>query len=94
MRQTTILLDPTAEKSPAMRERLKRPENLKDITIGLLNISKPRGDIFLDELETQLTGKGLKVRRYQKPTFARVAPLELKQEIRSQCQVVVEALAD
>jgi len=94
MRQTTILLDPTAERTPEMRERLKRPGDLKGITIGLLNISKPRGDVFLDEVERQLTGQGLKVRRYQKPTFARVAPLELKQEIRSQCEVVIEALAD
>ena len=94
MRQTTFLLDPTAERSPEMRERLRRPGDLKGITIGLLNISKPRGDIFLDEVEKQLTGQGLKVRRYQKPTFARVAPLELKQEIRSQCEVVIEALAD
>lgn len=94
MRQTIILLDPTAEKSPEMRERLKRPQGLKGITIGLLDISKPRGNVFLDEIENRLTGQGLKVLRYQKPTFAKVAPLELKQEIRSQCQVVVEALAD
>ncbi len=94
MRQTTFLLDPTAERSPEMRERLRLPGDLKGITIGLLNISKPRGDIFLDEVEKQLTGQGLKVRRYQKPTFARVAPLELKQAIRSQCEVVIEALAD
>jgi hypothetical protein len=94
MRQTTILLDPTAERSPEMRERLRRPGDLKGMTIGLLNISKPRGDLFLDEVEKQLTERGLKVRRYQKPTFARVAPLELKQEIRSQCDVVIEALAD
>jgi hypothetical protein len=94
MSQTTVLLDPTAERSPKMRERVKRPDDLKGITIGLLNISKPRGDIFLDEVEKQLTEQGLKVRRYQKPTFARVAPLELKQEIKSQCEVVIEALAD
>ena len=94
MRQTTILLDPTAERSPEMRERLKRLPDLKGSTIGLLNISKPRGDVFLDEVEKELTEQGLKVRRYQKPTFARVAPLELKQEIRSQCDVVIEALAD
>ena len=94
MSQTTVLLDPTAERSPEMRERVKRPNDLKGITIGLLNISKPRGDIFLDEVEKQLTEQGLKVRRYQKPTFARVAPLELKQEIKSQCEVVIEALAD
>jgi hypothetical protein len=94
MRPTTFLLDPTAEQSPEMRERLKRPGDLNGITIGLLNISKPRGDVFLDELERQLRQQGLKIRRYQKPTFARIAPLELKQEIRSQCQVVIEALAD
>jgi hypothetical protein len=94
MKQATILLDPTADRSPEMRERLKRPNDLKGITIGLLNISKPRGDVFLDEVERQLTQQDLKVRRYQKPTFARVAPLELKQAIRSQCQVVIEALAD
>jgi hypothetical protein len=94
MKQATILLDPTAERSPEMRERLKRPNDLKGITIGLLNISKPRGDVFLDEVERQLTQQGLKIRRYQKPTFARVAPLELKQAIRSQCRVVIEALAD
>ena len=94
MKPTTILLDPTAEKSPERRERLKRPQGLKEITIGLLNISKPRGDVFLDEVEKQLTGQGLKIRRYQKPTFAKVAPLDLKQEIKSQCEVVIEALAD
>ena len=94
MRPSTILLDPTSERSPEMRERLKRPVDLKGLTIGLLNISKPRGDVFLDEVEKQLAGQGLKIRRYQKPTFAKVAPLELKQEIRSQCEVVIEALAD
>ena len=94
MRQNTFLMDPTAERSPEMRERLRRPGDLKGITIGLLNISKPRGDVFLDEVEKQLTGQGLKVRRYQKPTFARVAPLELKQTITSPCEVVIEALAD
>jgi hypothetical protein len=94
MKPSTLLLDPTAERSPEMRERLKRPVDLKGLTIGLLNISKPRGDVFLDEVEKELAGKGLKIRRYQKPTFAKVAPLELKQEIRSQCEVVIEALAD
>jgi hypothetical protein len=94
MKETIMLLDPTAERTPEMRERLKRPVDLKQITIGLLNISKPRGDVFLDEIENQLTGLGLKIRRYQKPTFAKVAPLELKQEIKSQCEVVIEALAD
>ena len=91
---TTILLDPTAESSPDRRERLSRPKDLDGLTIGLLDISKARGDIFLDEIDKQLTGRGLKTRRYRKPTFARVAPIELKQEISTQCDLVIEALAD
>ena len=94
MTETTILLDPTAESEPERRERLPRPAELRGRTVGLLDISKARGDIFLDELETLLSERGMSVRRYRKPTFARVAPVELKQEISAGCDVVVEALAD
>ena len=94
MTKTTVLLDPTAEHSPVMRERLPRPTDLKGRTVGLLDISKARGDVFLDEIEAQLAGRGLKTKRYKKPTFARVAPTQLKQEIGSECAVVIEALAD
>jgi hypothetical protein len=94
MKETTVLLDPTSERSPEMRERLPRPKGFQGLTVGLLDISKARGDVFLDEIEAQLTGRGMKTRRYKKPTFARVAPIQLKQEIGSECAVVIEALAD
>jgi hypothetical protein len=89
-----MLLDPTAEKSPAKRERLARPASLAGLTIGLLDISKARGNVFLDEIERQLAGRGLKVKRFEKPTFARVAPAELNYAITRQCDVIIEALAD
>jgi hypothetical protein len=94
MTENRILLDPTAERSPAKRERLTRPSSLDGLTIGLLDISKARGDIFLNEVESLLTERGLTVKRFKKPTFARVAPTELKQEISTQCDAVIEALAD
>ncbi len=94
MTTTTILLDPSDERSPDKRERLPRPKDLDGLIVGLLDISKARGDIFLDEIEKQFVERGLKIRRYQKPTFARVTPVELKQEISTQCDVVIEALAD
>lgn len=94
MRETIILLDPTAENTPSFRERLKRTVDLKKAVIGLLDISKPRGDVFLDEVERLLTQRGLQVKRFKKPTFTKVAPTELKQEIGLQCEVVIEALAD
>jgi len=92
--KTTILLDPTSENAPERRKRLPRPADLQGLTVGLLDISKARGDIFLDEIEARLSGKGMKVKRYQKPTFARTAPVELQQKISTQCDLVIEALAD
>ena len=94
MDQTTILMDPTAELSPAVRERLPRPDRLDGQRVGLLDISKARGDIFLDRLAELLQQNGVSVNRYKKPTFARIAPIELKQKIVSECDVVIEGLAD
>lgn len=94
MTETTLLLDPTDESRPVVRGRLPRPRRLENLRIGLLDISKARGDIFLDEIEAQLSARGLVVHRYQKPTFARVAPIELLQQIGTECDVVIEALAD
>ena len=47
----TVLLDPTSEQNPVSRERLTRPDRLAGLTVGLLDISKPRGDVFLDRLD-------------------------------------------
>jgi hypothetical protein len=67
---------------------------LTGATIGLLDISKPRGDVFLNRLAERLTAAGATVRRYRKPTYARVAPVALKQQIAGECHAVIEALAD
>ena len=45
------VLDPTGEQKAAHRERLARPASLDGQVVGLLDISKPRGDVFLDRLE-------------------------------------------
>jgi hypothetical protein len=62
--------------------------------VGLLDISKARGDVLLDRLEHRLVADGVQVRRYVKPTFAKPAPVDLRHEIATQCEVVIEALAD
>lgn len=90
----TTILDPTGELQPARRERLPRLPDLAGKTVGLLDISKPRGDIFLDRLENRLGEGGIGVRRYRKPTFTRLAPADLKFQIVRECDVVIEALAD
>jgi hypothetical protein len=94
MNQSKLMLDPTSELSPTKRARLTPLDSLEGKTVGLLDITKPRGDILLNFIEEKLKEKGVKVNRYAKPTFARVAPIDVKQEISAQCDAVIEALAD
>jgi hypothetical protein len=89
-----VILDPGNEALVAQRQLLPRPDSLDGRVVGLLDISKPRGDVFLDRLEERLTEAGVTVRRYRKPTFAKPAPVDLRHEIATQCEVVIEALAD
>lgn len=91
---TRVLLDPTGERHPARRERLPRLAGLAGKTVGLLDISKPRGDLFLDRIEAKLRAAGAEVIRYKKPTFTKPAPVDLRQEIATRCDAVIEALAD
>ena len=90
----TIVLDPTSERAPAARERATRPESLAGLTVGLLDISKPRGNVFLDRVSDRLNGLGATVNRYTKPTFTKPAPVDLRHEIATACDAVIEALAD
>lgn len=89
------LLDPTDERVPVPRTLATRPERLSGV-IALLDISKPRGNVLLDRLAERLAERlpGLELRRYQKPTFTRPAPDDLRRRIAQECQFVVEALAD
>jgi len=87
-------LDPTGERSPAARPRAARPAALAGAVVGLVDISKPRGDVFLDRLAEHLEARGLGVVRLSKPTFTKPAPLDLRQRIGAECQLVIQALAD
>ena len=91
---TATLYDPTGEFAPLMRAPLAKPATLSGLTVGLLDISKARGDVFLDRLACLLGGQGVNVKRYTKPTFTRPAPIGLLAQIASECDVVIEGLAD
>ncbi len=95
MVSTTVILDPTDEREPVRRRLAQRPEHLTG-TVALLDISKPRGNVFLDRLEQRLTERlpGVELRRYAKPTFTKPAPQDLRRQIAEECGFVIEALAD
>ena len=92
---TLIILDPTDERVPVARQISRRNGSISG-TIGLLDISKPRGNVLLDELERLLLERlpEVKVNRYRKPTFAKPCPDDLRRTIKSECSFLVEALAD
>lgn len=90
----TTVLDPTAERAPTDRQQAARPESLVGRTVGLLDISKPRGNLFLDRIGEHLTDLGATVRRYTKPAYTKPAPADLRHEIAATCDAVIEALAD
>jgi hypothetical protein len=91
----TTILDPTDERTPVARQITPRTGDITGV-IGLLDISKPRGNVLLDELQSQLAARfpAVEIRRYAKPTFAKPCPTDLRLQIRSECNVLVEALAD
>lgn len=89
-----VLLDPTSERAPAARARAPRLATLAGVRVALLDISKPRGDVFLDRLAARLGESGAEVERFAKPTFTKPAPGELRRDIAERCGAVIEALAD
>ncbi|MFT5393057.1 MAG: hypothetical protein ACI8PT_003255, partial [Gammaproteobacteria bacterium] len=58
-----VLLDPTGERETAERPRLARPKSLDGLTVGVLDISKVRGDVFVERVATLLEGRGIAVKR-------------------------------
>ena len=86
------ILDPTAERDAAPERPLAPRGDPR--TIALVDIRKPRGDVFLDELEALLRDRGHDVVRTAKPTFTKVAPPDVRKEIAERCDAVIEALAD
>ena len=89
------VLDPTDERSPVVRTITDRPANLTG-RLALLDIRKPRGNVLLDRLEELLKSNypDLEVMRFEKPTFTKPAPLEIRQDIKDRVDLVVEGLAD
>ena len=85
------ILDPTREAGAVSRPLARRGA---PGTIALVDIRKPRGDVFLDELDALLRERGYAVERTAKPTFTKPAPADVRREIAERCDAVIEALAD
>ncbi len=88
------VLDPTGELDAVERPLAPRPVPGTPLRVALLDIRKPRGDVFLDAVEAELAARGHRAERVAKPTFTKPAPADLRREIAARCDAVIEALAD
>lgn len=92
-----ILVNPLDEAPRVFSKPARRLDSLAGTTIGLLDISKAGGSIFLDRLEQLLrecydVGN---VIRAMKPTFTKPAPdAVIAKFVEANCDAVIEALAD
>ena len=90
----TACFDPTAEAASDRRAPLVPPSDLRERTIGLLDIGKMRGDEFVDKLDELMTKRGYRLKRWKKPTNTLTAPLPILKEISDQAAAVIIALSD
>ena len=92
----TKLYDPTAAPSSRTARLAERVPDLQGKVIGLLDISKAKGNFFLDRLAERITEQfqPREIIRRVKPTFARPAPEETRKELEQKCDLIIEALAD
>ena len=91
------LVNPLDERVPPEGSAPPRLASLKGASIALLDISKPGGSVFLDQIEGHLVDRfGVtEILRLEKPTFAKPAPDAVLADIRTlQPHAVIEALAD
>lgn len=87
------ILDPTSELAPPYRPVAPRLNSREGI-FGLVDISKPRGDVFLLRIRQLMETRGMSVVDFTKPTHTRPAPMDLRREIVMGCNAVIQALAD
>jgi hypothetical protein len=89
------LVDPRNERLPETARAAPRLSSLPGCTVALVDISKPGGSVFLDRIERLLTIQAgvRRIERETKPTFAKLAPDALIEQLRH-VDAVVLALAD
>ena len=95
MNDSLVILDPTDERAPIGRQLAARSGRLQG-TLGIIDISKARGDVFCDEVERLVRERmpDLEVIRLRKPTYTKPAPSDLREEVGTRCRAVIQALAD
>jgi hypothetical protein len=87
-------VSPFDERHRELHPAAPRAASLEGATVVLLDISKRRGDEFLDHIETRLHERGARTIREAKRIFSMPAEPELIRRIANRGDLTVEGLAD
>ena len=85
---------PFDERSRSADPLAPRPEDLSGARVALLDITKRRGDEFLDRVEELLVSRGAVTFRVVKEIFSKPAGPEIVRRIADRGDLAVEGLAD
>ena len=87
-------VSPFDERRRAAQPLAPRDAALDGATVVLLDITKRRGDEFLDRIEARLHEHGAETFRVVKQIFSKPAEPEIIRRIANRGDLVVEGLAD
>jgi hypothetical protein len=87
-------VSPIDDRVSAPKAQAPRPETLEGARVALLDITKARGDEFLDRVEHLLRARGAETFRISKEIFSRPASTDVIEEIAIRGDLAVEGLAD
>ena len=89
---TRTVLDPTSELVASGIPKVDRPRSLDGLCVGLLDITKPRGNVFLDRLSELLSERGARVERFARGGPAAGQPVS--ERYRSGLRIEHEAIGN
>jgi hypothetical protein len=87
-------VSPFDERRRAAEPLARRPVELTGTRVALLDITKRRGDEFLDRVEELLRARGAETFRVVKEIFSKPAGPEIIRRIADRGDLAVEGLAD
>ena len=93
---TTTVLNPAAEGNIPSQKLATRLSGLQGVTVGLIDNHKRNADVYLEELAGLLKERfGVaRVITYKKDSQSIPAPEEVLDDLASQCQAIIHAVAD
>lgn len=92
----TTVLHPAAEDVAQQQRLAARLDQLRGVTVALVDNRKRNSDVFLEELGRLLQGQyGVaKVVTYKKDSQSLPTPMEVMDRLAAQCDAIIHAVAD